>query len=187
MDLTKQVKDRLAKPIVLIGFMGCGKSTLGSLLARRSGAVFVDLDVLIAKKAGRTIPEIFARQGERGFRRLESQVLKAQLHPGRVLAAGGGLVTIPLNRELLRSRRAHVVWVDVSWPSLWQRLEEGRKGARPLLADKATGKPRSAAAVRRLWSARRAVYRETANVRLVVRKGEPPGATEARLCKLLGL
>ena len=88
--------------IILIGMPGSGKTTVGKLLAGRLGKEFVDADAAIVEKAGISIPEIFAQQGETGFRRLETQVL-AELgkRSGLVIATGGGCVTQEENYPLL--------------------------------------------------------------------------------------
>ena len=87
--LTAQVQN-----VVLIGMPGCGKSAAGRELARGLGKEFVDLDALIAQRAGRPIPEIFAQEGEDAFRALESQVVReAGARTGCVLSTGGGVVT----------------------------------------------------------------------------------------------
>ena len=80
--------------IVLVGMPGCGKTTIGKLLAEKTGKVFVDTDALIVEKAGCSIPDIFATQGESGFRALETEVLsQVGKASGLVLATGGGCVT----------------------------------------------------------------------------------------------
>ena len=88
--------------IVLIGMPGCGKSTVGALLAALTGKHFVDADAMIVEKAGRSIPEIFATQGEAAFRSLESAVL-AELgsKSGLIIATGGGCVTRAENNAFL--------------------------------------------------------------------------------------
>ncbi len=87
--LTAQVRN-----IVLIGMPGCGKSAVGRALARRLGKEFLDLDQLIAERAGKPIPEIFAREGEEAFRALESEIVReAGARTGCVLSTGGGVVT----------------------------------------------------------------------------------------------
>lgn len=88
--------------IILIGMPGSGKSTVGRLIAEKTGKKFVDADVLITEKAGCSIPEIFATQGETGFRALETQVLaEACKCSGLVVATGGGCVTREENYPLL--------------------------------------------------------------------------------------
>ena len=80
------------KNIVLIGMMGYGKSTIGALLARRRGRKLVDTDALVEAQEGRTIPEIFASDGEGYFRQAEERVAKTLAsRSARVIACGGGL------------------------------------------------------------------------------------------------
>lgn len=99
------------KNLVLIGLPGCGKTTIGRRLSAELGLDFVDCDVEIEKRAGRTIPEIFAKNGEEAFRRLESDLLAEVLKtPGKVVSAGGGIVLKKKNREVLG--RATVVFLD---------------------------------------------------------------------------
>ena len=88
------------KNIVLIGMMGCGKSTIGALLARRLGRKLVDTDALVEAQEGRTIPEIFSSDGEEYFRQAEERVAKALAsRSALVIACGGGL---PLREESIR-------------------------------------------------------------------------------------
>lgn len=88
-SLTRQLEN-----IVLIGMPGCGKSTIGAQLARRSGRKFIDLDTLIEKQAGKPIPAIFKEDGEEAFRRLENQCARdAGAENSAVISTGGGIVT----------------------------------------------------------------------------------------------
>lgn len=152
--------------IALIGFMGTGKSTIGPLLARELGFEFLDLDVLIAERAGCGIPEIFARRGEEGFRRLEREILaEAAGRPGQVLATGGGVVTDPANAALLRATGL-VVWLKASPAAIMARVARG--DGRPLLAG---GDP--VQAVARLLPAREALYRAAADLSVETSGLEP--------------
>ena len=82
---------------------GCGKSAVGRALARRLGKEFVDMDALISARAGKSIPDIFAQDGEEAFRTLESQIAReAGSRTGCVISTGGGAVTRPENRDPLR-------------------------------------------------------------------------------------
>ncbi|MBC7252560.1 MAG: shikimate kinase [Actinobacteria bacterium] len=118
--------------LALIGFMGAGKSTVGAALARRLGMDFVDLDGVIAGEAGMSIPEIFDREGEEGFRERESRALRKELKgAGKVLACGGGIVLRPENVDLLRER-CLVVYLRVDRNTVLNRVGEGE--GRPLLA-----------------------------------------------------
>jgi shikimate dehydrogenase len=89
--------------IALIGMPGCGKSTVGSILAQKLGRPFMDIDAQIEAAAGKSIPEIFSEAGEETFRRLETRALSVEAKKsGIVLATGGGVVTRPENLDLLR-------------------------------------------------------------------------------------
>ncbi len=88
--------------IILTGFMGTGKTSVGREVAVRTGRPFLDLDDLIAQRAGRSIPDIFARDGEPAFRALESHLCQELRQPkGWVVATGGGAALNPTNREAL--------------------------------------------------------------------------------------
>ena len=91
------------KNIVLIGMPGCGKSTIGRALAQAMGRQFTDTDERIEAFTGCPIPEIFAKEGEEVFRRLETKILSEEAcKSGMVIATGGGIVTQPENRDLLQ-------------------------------------------------------------------------------------
>ena len=131
-DSTPTLKQRLAgRSLYLVGMMGSGKTSTGRPLAERLGYGFLDADAVIEQAAGCSIPEIFDRDGEAGFRSLESQVLSAisQRH-SLVVATGGGVVTQPENWGLLHS--GIVIWLDVVPDQLLQRLNADST-VRPLL------------------------------------------------------
>jgi shikimate kinase len=119
------------KNIILIGFMGCGKSSIGRRLALKLGYQFLDSDDLIAARAGQSIPEIFATEGESGFRLRETSELQTlQGSSTIVLATGGGAVLTPTNREILRELGL-VIWLHADSETLFARATRSRK--RPLL------------------------------------------------------
>jgi shikimate kinase len=122
----------LERPLILTGFMGSGKSSVGRILAERLGCPFVDLDALVVAAEGRTINDIFTRDGEQAFRAIESRCLEDVLDGGpAVIATGGGVVIADDNRRRMRERGV-VVNLAVSLPQVLLRL----RGAtdRPLLA-----------------------------------------------------
>ncbi|MCX7616345.1 3-dehydroquinate synthase [Tepidiforma sp.] len=125
--------------IFLIGLSGSGKSTTGRILAERLGWAFIDTDKEIERKAGATVAELFAREGEAAFRERELRALEAAAaHEPAVIATGGGAPTIPAARPILGS--GFVVWLAVS-PAVAARrlLEAPNASERPLLA----GDPRA--------------------------------------------
>jgi len=142
--------------IVLIGFMGTGKTTIGRRLARSTDLPFEDTDDLIVERAGLTIPEIFRMHGEAAFRKVESESL-AKLDPRcpRILSTGGGIVLAPANRARLREL-GFVVWLSATEEEIQQRVSRNRK--RPLMQG---GNPRET--IQRLLGERTPFYRETAD------------------------
>jgi len=117
--------------IILIGFMGCGKSSIGRRLAARLGYEFLDSDDLIAAAAGKSIPDIFAEEGEERFRERETRALQGLIgSTSTVLATGGGAVLRPENRQILRNIGT-TVWLHADPETLFERATRSRK--RPLL------------------------------------------------------
>ena len=123
------------KPIVLLGFMGSGKSTLGKKLAEALSRIFTDLDRFIEVEENRTIPDIFEKEGESAFRKLESNALRRVLqYPGQVVAVGGGAPCFPGNLELIREKSLSL-YLRVSHEQLLYRLAHSST-PRPLLKGK---------------------------------------------------
>jgi shikimate kinase len=117
--------------VILVGFMGAGKSACGRLLARRLGRCFVETDDMIVGRDGRPIPEIFRQDGEEAFRRLESQAVEAlRLKSDDVIATGGGLPCREGRMEALRALGT-VVWLRGDVDELVARAR--RAGQRPML------------------------------------------------------
>ena len=165
-DPIPSLKQRLGgRSLYLVGMMGSGKTSTGRPLAERLGYGFVDADAVIEQAAGCSIPEIFERDGEAGFRALESQVLNAigQRH-SLVVATGGGVVTQQENWGLLHS--GIVVWLDVVPEQLMQRLRADST-VRPLLQ---TVDPD--AALNALLNQRRPLYAE-ADLTVVINQETP--------------
>jgi len=127
----QKLTDKLDRPIVLVGLMGAGKSTVGRRLARRLGLQFVDSDTEIEEAAGTTTADLFARYGENDFRDGERRLV-ARLVDGtvRVIATGGGAFVDPRTRQLL-NERAITIWLDAPVEVLAERT--GRRDSRPLL------------------------------------------------------
>jgi len=150
MELAK----RLDRPIVLVGLMGAGKSTVGRRLARRLGVPFVDSDAAIQDAAGLSPAEVFERYGEQEFRDGERRLVARLVDEGQVsvIATGGGAFIDPRTRELL-NRRAITVWLDAPVDILTERTS--RRDTRVQLRN---GDPK--ATLERLASERRQAYEQ---------------------------
>ena len=144
---------RLDRPVVLVGLMGVGKSTVGRRLARRLGLSFVDSDAEIEDASGYPAAEMFERYGEQDFRDGERRLV-ARLVEGdvRVIATGGGAYVDPRTRKLL-NERAITVWLDAPVEILAERTS--RRDTRPLLR---TANPKST--LEKLSDERRPSYEE---------------------------
>ena len=144
---------RLDRPIVLVGLMGVGKSTVGRRLARRLGLAFVDSDAAIEDAAGLSPAEVFERYGEQDFRDGERRLV-ARLVEGsvRVIATGGGAYVDPRTRELL-NERAITIWLDAPVDILAERTS--RRDTRAQLRN---GDPK--ATLERLATERRTSYEQ---------------------------
>ena len=141
----------MPRNVILVGFMGAGKSTVGRLLARRLGRCFVETDAMITAREGRSIPEIFTERGEPYFRRLEAEALDALAEKqGHVIATGGGFPCGPGVMDRLL-QLGTVVWLAADFDAAYARAN--RSGGRPMLADRST---EDAAA---LYLARQEFYR----------------------------
>jgi shikimate kinase len=155
----------MAPKAVLIGMPGSGKSTIGRRLAKSLGVALLDTDTVIEQTAGRTIPEIFANDGEQGFRRIEEQVIRDTLesHEG-VLSLGGGAITSPGVREALSGHT--VVYLETSVAEGVRRTSGNT--VRPLLA----GGDR-AEKFKTLMTQRVPLYRRAATIRVNTNRRNP--------------
>ena len=138
--------------VILVGFMGAGKSSVGRLLARRLGRCFVETDDMITAHEGRSIPEIFAQRGEAHFRALEEETVRLlALKSGDVIATGGGLPCRDGRPEALRALGT-MVWLCGDFDAVYERAQ--RAGARPMLAGRGRDE------IEALYRAREPYYRQ---------------------------
>lgn len=147
--------------IVLIGFMGSGKSTVGRELHQRLGYPLDDMDHIIEQRAGKPITQIFADEGEEVFREMETSLLRelsAAEGPGRIISTGGGVVGREANRELIK-QLGYVVWLDAPMKVILDRTRKNR--TRPLLQ---TEDPEEKICT--LMEQRRPLYQESAHLKL---------------------
>ncbi len=149
-----------AENILLIGLMGTGKTTVGRRVADMLGFQFIDTDHLIMDQAQCSIPEIFAREGESGFRLRESAVLRSLLgHRHCIIATGGGIITQARNRPLL-CHLGFITWLEAS-PELLAR-RTANNNDRPLLR----GEEPPLAKLQRLHAERKPIYKDLADLRI---------------------
>jgi len=169
--------------IVLIGMRGCGKTTVGRLVARALDRPHVDTDQLVAERAGMTIAEVFGAVGEVGFRKLERDAVAAAVAgDGRVISVGGGAVLDAENVTVLRER-GRTVWLTASPAELYGRMQTdgGTVASRPPLSDLP-----GLAEVAELLRLRAASYRAAADVEIDT-AGRAPDAIARAVVAALGL
>ncbi len=151
-------------PIILIGLMGCGKTTVGRELSKLLGMPFLDMDAVIEEQIGKPISSIFHDEGEAHFRALETALLRYLLNEGRtetappIISTGGGVVLREENRAILR-RLGFCVWLKVEVPTLLART--ARSNNRPLLAN-----TNRRVILEKLSLQRSPLYEETAHLQL---------------------
>lgn len=163
--------------IVIIGFMGTGKTTVAYELARKLNCRATDLDNLITQRETRGPKEIIEQDGEEAFRRIETDMLHEVLSEAsaRVLALGGGAWTIAENRKMITEHKAFTVWLDAPFELCWKRIEGGRE-ARPLA--------RSREMAQTLYLARRPIY-ALADARVPVFENESAEETATKVAHLV--
>lgn len=137
--------------IIILGFMGSGKSTIARALARRLNSDMIDLDEEIAQAEGRSPGQIIEQDGELAFRDIETRVLRSTLQNegARVVSLGGGAWTVERNRNLIAEHKATSVWLDAPFSLCWHRILAGG-GDRPLA--------RNEQEAQTLYEERRAAY-----------------------------
>ena len=156
---------QMAPKAVLIGLPGSGKSTIGRRLANAMGLTLLDTDAVIEARTGRTIADIFATDGEAGFRRIEEEVIREAIetHDG-ILSLGGGAVTTAGVRDALTGQT--VVYLEISAAEGVRRTSGST--VRPLLAG-----PDKAERYRELMSERIPLYRRAATIRVNTNRRNP--------------
>lgn len=151
----------MAPRVILIGPMGSGKTTIGSLLAEKLGLNFRDTDHLIEEQEGKTVSQIFLDQGEDAFRAIEKRVLREELlTDGTVLSLGGGAPISIDAQSALRAISSHIIFLDISLSTVAPRIGFNRD--RPLLLNNPRGQWQT------LMEARRPIYEAIADATINV-------------------
>ncbi len=179
-DLRREGEEALRRrraPVVLVGMRGAGKTAAGRLVAERLGRPFADLDQEVERRAGRTVAEVFATEGEAGFREREAAALGEVLRDGIVLALGGGAVERAESRVRLADSGARVVWLSAPPAVLAARVAGS---GRPSL----TGRPPEEE-VAAVLARREALYRAVAAAEVSSAEGSPD-QTADRVLSALG-
>lgn len=151
--------DNLPKNIILVGFMGCGKSTIGRVISQQLNYPLIDTDHLIVERAGMPIAQIFKEKGEDHFRSLETALLEQLTESDvsrQVISTGGGLPLRPENRRLL-NKLGYVVWLQASVDCILERTKSSNH--RPLLK---TPDPRKT--IEKMLKDREAIYADCADL-----------------------
>jgi len=157
---------QIPKWIVILGFMGSGKSTVARELARALNCRAIDLDALISDREKRSPAKIIKQSGEDEFRRIETETLCHVLEEqatgvaARIVALGGGAWTLQRNRDLISAHNGVTIWLDAPFELCWERIE-ANGSARPLAHSRERAE--------KLYRERRPVY-ELAKVHIVVSK-----------------
>lgn len=160
--------------IVIVGFMGAGKTTVARELARQLSCPVVDLDELVVQHSGHYVAEIIDIEGEERFRQIESAVLRQTIEENGsgVIALGGGTWTIPANREAIRTAKMKTVWLDTPFEICWERIRSS-SDERPLA--------RNETEARLLFASRRVDY-ELADIRI---GGEAVNSLESAVAAIM--
>lgn len=144
--------------MILIGFMGAGKSTIARLLGKELGRPFIDIDTEIEKNLEMSISEYFAQRGETAFRQIELEVLKLALTTERIISTGGGCIEIAEVRSLLKERQ-DVIFLRGSFDLLYERVtREDVASLRPIVKQKTKSE------LAALYESRLSYYQEVAQI-----------------------
>ncbi len=157
MDNKQQFMHTPQYPVILCGFMGCGKTTIGKRIAKLSNLKFIDMDDYIVDKAGMPITEIFEKYGENYFRDLEHNACKdiAKMK-GVIIAAGGGALTFERNIKALKEHNGRIIFIEVPLNEIAKRLRGDK--SRPMLNRKDKDK-----AMKELYEKRYPLYKAAAD------------------------
>jgi len=153
--------------LILIGFMGAGKTTTAELLSQQLNVPMLDTDVMITEETGQTPGEIFATKGETAFRMLEKDIVQQALQQEGILATGGGVIETTINRERLYDHPAPVYYLSGSFGQTMERIVDDMD--RPILRNS------SLSEIGVLWRSRLPKYETTANVTIQTDGKTPQG------------
>lgn len=148
--------------IIIIGFMGVGKSTIAKKLKQRLKMPTVDMDDLIVEKIGMTISDYFKENGEEAFRELESELLEEILDSEQIISPGGGVIMREKNQELLK-KHPKVIYLDGDFEMIYRRISGKKAHIRPIVQQKTKEE------LRELFDFRRGIYNDLASKKIDTR------------------
>lgn len=144
--------------VFLCGFMGCGKSTIGRLAAKKLGCGFCDTDDLIVRTLDMTIPDIFAHKGEPFFRKTEAEIVKSLCGKTTVAACGGGAMLNPDTAKAAKESGSAVIFLDVPFEMCYERIKDDTN--RPIVMNSTKEE------LEKLYNDRRSIYISNSTIRL---------------------
>ncbi|HYV83732.1 MAG TPA: shikimate kinase [Pyrinomonadaceae bacterium] len=167
------------RPIVITGFMGCGKSKVAQELAQRRNVAMVDLDEWITARVGRSPAELITEDGEAAFREIESNALREllQANEAGVIALGGGAWIEKQNRDLIDQFSCISVWLDTPFAICWERIAASEE-------DRPLGRTRDQAQT--LYQFRRPIY-QLASIHIQMSDDETLDSVLARIESVLSM
>lgn len=168
----------MADTIILVGFMGAGKTTVGRQLAKTTSKKFLDLDDAFVEDAGMTINEFMEEKGEQAFRQRETAVLERSLKTSAIISTGGGIVESKENRQVIADSKTTVVFLQADFSTVLQRLSSDTY--RPLL------RQLSMKALLDRFEYRQPLYRSVSDS-VIMTKGKAPDKIVQELTEMLSL
>jgi shikimate kinase len=164
--------------IVLLGFMGAGKTSIAAALGEKLGSQAIDLDEIIETSERKSIAELFEKFGETVFRELEAAALQEILAGKivRVVALGGGTWTTEENRRQIRENEFAAVWLDAPFELCWQRIKTEKAATRPLAAKKTEA--------RKLFNQRKKIYANS-DLRIEIAESDAPEAIAEKILQAI--
>ncbi|AKP67512.1 shikimate kinase [Companilactobacillus ginsenosidimutans] len=168
----------MADTVMLIGFMGAGKTTVGQQLAQATNQKFLDLDDEFVKETGSSINDFMNANGESGFRKMETKILENRLASPGVISTGGGIIESDTNRQVIKDSGATVIFLQADFATILQRLSSDTD--RPLL------RQLSMKELTDRWEFRQPLYNEVANA-VIMTNGKSPNKIVHELTNMLSL
>lgn len=146
--------------VFLCGFMGCGKTTIGQLAAKKMGCAFYDTDELIVENQGMSIPEIFEKKGEPYFRQVEAEIVKSMCGKSAVISCGGGAMLNPDTAKYIAEAGEKIVFLDVDFDTCYERISGDTN--RPIVVNNTKEQ------LKAIFDNRHAVYLANSTIRIDV-------------------